>query len=201
MIHARRGGARAARRENRLHNYNKLNYIVRSSMQDGQDQKFRTVELAECCSCRPRNWLCSSQTAQTERYMHGRRNYRLAANLPPWFPLFLRQQSWDSAETTEQSLVIDFMIRMYIIYKIMIVSPVCIFDCHETVCPSQGHPGRSRRCHKWPQCWPTASPDSPSRWEGWRPRWRPRSRRRRGRARISLLRFSSPSRPSRQARR
>ena len=87
MIHARRGGARAARRENRLHNYNKLNYIVRSSMQDGQDQKFRTVELAECCSCRPRNWLCSPQTAQTERYMHGRRNYRLAANSSPWFLL------------------------------------------------------------------------------------------------------------------
>ena len=54
-------------------------------MQDGQDQKFRTVELAECCSCRPRNWLCSPQTAQTERYMHGRRNYRLAANSSPWF--------------------------------------------------------------------------------------------------------------------
>ena len=27
----------------------------------------RTVGLADCCSCRPRNWLCSPQTAQTER--------------------------------------------------------------------------------------------------------------------------------------
>ena len=67
---AARGRARGAARKSTT----QLNFIVRSSMQDGQDQKSRTVELADCCSCRPRNWLCSSQTAQTERstIMHAR---------------------------------------------------------------------------------------------------------------------------------
>ena len=83
----------------------------------------RTVELADCCSCRPRNWLCSSQTTQTESYMHGRRNYRLAANLPPWFPLSRRQQSWDSAETTEQSLLI-----------VHVVEHACVAACGQQPC-------------------------------------------------------------------
>ena len=78
---AARGRARGAARKSTT----QLNYNVRSSMQDVQDHKSRTAELAYCCSCRPRNWLCSPQTAQTEWYMHGRRNYGLAANSSPWF--------------------------------------------------------------------------------------------------------------------
>ena len=50
----------------------------------------RTVGLADCCSCRPRNWLCSPQTAQAERYMDSQQIRPRGFHCP-------EQQSWDSA--------------------------------------------------------------------------------------------------------